>query len=60
MRWRRGLGTILLTVALPTVAAARTVGFAVEVDHPLLAWAIARHLGILDGGDAVLWGAPEG
>src|SRR5215813_1884848 len=59
MRWRRGLGTILLILALPAASAARTVGFSVEVDHPLLAWAIARDLGIPDGGRAVLWGAPE-
>src|SRR5262249_61520698 len=59
MRWRRVLGTILLILALPAASAARTVGFSVEVDHPLLAWAIARDLGIPDGGRAVLWGAPE-
>src|SRR5262245_41648324 len=60
MRWRRGLGAILLTLVLPAAGAARTIGFSVEVDHPLLAWAIARHLDIPDGGHAVLWGAPEG
>lgn len=58
MRWWHVIAFVL-AIALPASGADRTVGFTVSVDHPLLAWAIGRDLGVADGRQAVLWGAPD-